>query len=60
VQEGDPAHAAGSSIVNTSSIQAFQPSPDLLDYATTKAAIANFTKTLAPMVAGRGIRVTIP
>jgi len=47
----------GSSIINTSSIQAFKPSPDLLDYATTKAAIVNFTKALAPMVADRGIRV---
>jgi len=36
----------GSSIINTSSIQAVQPSPDLLDYATTKAGIHNFTKAL--------------
>jgi NAD(P)-dependent dehydrogenase (short-subunit alcohol dehydrogenase family) len=48
---------AGSSIINTASIQAYQPSPELLDYATTKAAIANFTRGLAQEVAERGIRV---
>lgn len=47
----------GSSIINTSSIQASQPSPELLDYATTKAGIVNFTKGLVQMVAGKGIRV---
>lgn len=48
---------AGSTIVNTTSIQAYEPSPHLLDYASTKAAINNFTKGLAQQVAGRGIRV---
>lgn len=52
-----PHMGPGSSIINTSSIQAVQPSPELLDYATSKAAIMNFTKALAPMVAERGIRV---
>lgn len=47
----------GGSIINTSSIQAFQPSVYLLDYASTKAAIVNFTKNLAQEVAERGIRV---
>ncbi len=47
----------GSSIINTSSIQAYQPSPELLDYATTKAGIVNFTKGLAQQLAGQGIRV---
>jgi NAD(P)-dependent dehydrogenase (short-subunit alcohol dehydrogenase family) len=47
----------GSTIINTSSIQAYQPSPTLLDYAPTKAAIAAFTKALAKQVAARGIRV---
>lgn len=47
----------GSSIINTSSIQAFDPSPPLIDYASTKAAIVNFTKNLAQEVAERGIRV---
>ncbi len=47
----------GASIINTSSVQAYQPSTDLLDYASTKAAIVNFTKNLAQVVADRGIRV---
>jgi NAD(P)-dependent dehydrogenase (short-subunit alcohol dehydrogenase family) len=47
----------GSCIINTSSIQAFQPSPELLDYATTKAAIVNFTKALSADLLGKGIRV---
>jgi hypothetical protein len=46
----------GSSIINTSSIQAYQPSPELLDYAMTKGAIVNFTKGLGQMLAERGIR----
>lgn len=47
----------GSSIINTSSIQAYQPSPHLLAYAATKGAIVNYTKGLAQMLAERGIRV---
>ncbi|MGD9701116.1 MAG: SDR family oxidoreductase [Acidimicrobiia bacterium] len=47
----------GGSIINTSSIQASQPSPQLYDYAMTKAAIVNFTRNLAQEVAARGIRV---
>ncbi|MGW6004906.1 SDR family oxidoreductase [Oerskovia enterophila] len=47
----------GSSIVNVSSIQAYQPSTSLLDYASTKAAINNFTVNLAAEVGERGIRV---
>ena len=47
----------GGSIINTSSIQAYQPSAELLAYATTKGAIVNFTKGLAQMVAEQGIRV---
>ncbi|HYO32103.1 MAG TPA: SDR family oxidoreductase [Nocardioidaceae bacterium] len=47
----------GSTIINTSSVQATSPSPELLDYATTKAGIVNFTKGLASMLAERGIRV---
>jgi NAD(P)-dependent dehydrogenase (short-subunit alcohol dehydrogenase family) len=48
---------AGSTIVNSTSIQAYQPSPTLVDYASTKAAINNFTKGLAQQLASRGIRV---
>lgn len=47
----------GASIINTSSINATDPSPALLAYATTKGAIANFTAGLARMVGNRGIRV---
>ena len=47
----------GSSIINTTSIQAYQPSPGLLDYAATKAAIANFTHGLGKQLAPKGIRV---
>ena len=52
-----PHLAEGSAIINTASIQAFDPSPQLLDYATTKAGIANFTKALAADLAEQGIRV---
>lgn len=48
---------AGSSIVTTTSIQAFNPSKHLMDYAATKAAIANFTINLAKQAAIKGIRV---
>lgn len=48
---------AGSTIVNTASIQAYQPSDGLLDYASTKAAIVAFTHGLAKQVAPKGIRV---
>jgi NAD(P)-dependent dehydrogenase (short-subunit alcohol dehydrogenase family) len=47
----------GGAIINTSSVQASSPSPELLDYATTKAGIVNFTRGLASMVAEDGIRV---
>ncbi|QDE41648.1 SDR family oxidoreductase [Luteibacter pinisoli] len=48
---------SGSTIVNTASIQSYDPSAILLDYASTKAAIVAFTKALAGQVAERGIRV---
>jgi len=47
----------GSAIVNTTSVNAYDPSANLLDYAMTKAAIANFTKGLAKQMIKRGIRV---
>ena len=52
-----PHMPAGSSIINTTSIQAYSPSPFLLDYASTKAAINNFTKGLSQQLAPKGIRV---
>jgi NAD(P)-dependent dehydrogenase (short-subunit alcohol dehydrogenase family) len=52
-----PHLAPGSSIITTSSIQAFNPSPQLIDYAMTKAAQVAFTKALAQQLGARGIRV---
>lgn len=48
---------AGASIINTTSIQAYRPSPNLLDYASTKAAIVAFTQALAQQLGEKGIRV---
>lgn len=47
----------GSCIINTTSIQAYDPSPQLLAYASTKSAIVGFTKALARMAIKQGIRV---
>ena len=47
----------GSSIINTTSVNADTPSPQLLAYATTKGAIQNFTGGLAQLLAEKGIRV---
>lgn len=47
----------GSSIINTSSVQAYDPEPYLMDYACTKAAILSFTRSLAKELAERKIRV---
>lgn len=47
----------GATIINTASIQGYEPSPQLLDYAMTKAAILNFTKGLSQQLAEKGIRV---
>ena len=47
----------GATIINTTSIQGYQPSQTLLDYAATKAAIVSFTHSLAKQVAEKGIRV---
>lgn len=48
---------AGGSIINTGSVQAYTPSPGILDYATTKGAIVNFTKGLGQSIIDKGIRV---
>lgn len=48
----------GASIINTTSIQGFEPSAKIFDYAITKAAIANFTKGLCePLMEKHGIRI---
>lgn len=57
VQEALAYLAPGSTIINTTSIQATQPSPGLLDYAATKGAISNFTRGLAQQLTPKGIRV---
>lgn len=49
--------APGAAIITTSSIQAFHPSPELAEYASSKAAILNFTRAMAQQLAERGIRV---
>ena len=56
-QAAVPHMKPGAAIINTTSINAKTPSPQLLAYATTKGAIANFTAGLAGMLAERGIRV---
>jgi NAD(P)-dependent dehydrogenase (short-subunit alcohol dehydrogenase family) len=52
-----PQMQAGSSIINTASVNVDQPKPTLLAYAATKGAIANFTAGLAQQLGERGIRV---
>src|SRR5215210_6036682 len=47
----------GAAIINTASVQAYQPDPMLLAYAATKAAIVNFTKGLSQETVEKGIRV---
>jgi NAD(P)-dependent dehydrogenase (short-subunit alcohol dehydrogenase family) len=52
-----PLMKPGSTIINTASVNSFNPEEELLDYASTKGAIAIFTKALAKQVAKQGIRV---
>jgi NAD(P)-dependent dehydrogenase (short-subunit alcohol dehydrogenase family) len=52
-----PRMQPGSVILNTASVQAYQPSGNLLAYATTKGAIVTFTKALADLAIERGVRV---
>ena len=48
----------GASIINTTSVQGYDPTPSIFDYAMTKAAIANFTKGLSqPLMEEHGIRI---
>ncbi len=52
-----PRMEAGAAIINTASIQAYDPSPQLLAYAATKGAIVNFTKGLSQLAMQQGVRV---
>ncbi|THG31086.1 SDR family oxidoreductase [Naasia lichenicola] len=52
-----PHFGPGASIITTSSVQGFTPTPDLVEYAVTKAGIANFTRAMAGQLAEEGIRV---
>jgi NAD(P)-dependent dehydrogenase (short-subunit alcohol dehydrogenase family) len=52
-----PRMQPGSTIINTTSIQAYQPSPTLLPYSTTKGAILTFTKGLSDEAIKQGVRV---
>jgi NAD(P)-dependent dehydrogenase (short-subunit alcohol dehydrogenase family) len=47
----------GAAVIQTTSEQAYDPSADLVDYAMTKAAMMNFTKSLAKQLGPKGIRV---
>lgn len=48
----------GGSIINTTSVQGYDPTPSIFDYAMTKAAIANFTKGLSkPLMEEHGVRI---
>ncbi|MGI2034598.1 SDR family oxidoreductase [Rhizobium panacihumi] len=49
----------GASVITTASIQAYQPSPILLDYATTKAGIVAYTKALAKQLIEKGVRANV-
>jgi hypothetical protein len=55
-KDASPHMRPGSAIVNSSSVNSDMPSPSLAAYAMTKAGIANFTASLAQMLAGKGIR----
>ena len=57
VQAAVPHLQPGAAIITTASIQAYDPSSNLLDYATTKAGIVAYTKALAGQMIERGIRV---
>lgn len=59
VKEALPLLPPGSTIITTSSTQAYQPGNELLDYAATKSAIVAFTRGLAKQIAPKGIRANI-
>ena len=58
-QASVPHLPVGASVITTASIQAYEPSPILLDYATTKAGIVAYSKALAKQLIDKGIRVNV-
>ncbi|MFT4053160.1 MAG: SDR family oxidoreductase [Novosphingobium sp.] len=58
-QAAVPYLPAGASVITTASVQAYEPSAILLDYATTKAGIVAYTKALAKQLIEKGIRANV-
>jgi len=56
-QAATPHLKAGAAVINTASVQAYEPSESLLDYATTKAGIVAFSKALSKQLIEKGVRV---
>lgn len=59
VQAATPHLPAGAAVITTASVQAYDPSAILLDYATTKAGIVAYTKALAKQLIEKGIRANV-
>jgi NAD(P)-dependent dehydrogenase (short-subunit alcohol dehydrogenase family) len=57
IQAALPHLPPGSTIINTASINAYDPGEDIIDYAATKAAIASLTKSLSKQLTPQGIRI---
>jgi NAD(P)-dependent dehydrogenase (short-subunit alcohol dehydrogenase family) len=58
-QAATPHLPPGAAVITTASIQAYEPSPILLDYATTKAGIVAYTKALAKQLIEKGVRANV-
>jgi len=58
-QAAAPHLPPGAAVITTASIQAYEPSPILLDYATTKAAIVAYTKALSKQLIDKGVRANV-